>query len=102
MTERPRRVYCPCCGKQVVRGQSPRQDDPHVAPAEGGKTGFGLDQVFCGFCAKDLDENGMFPEEAATCVGYEEPEPPEKGTVARAIWDARGGPAPPIQQRGFA
>lgn len=53
--------------------------------------------------------------ECAACVGIEDPEmvhwvepppktpePPQKGTFARARWDARGGPAPPIQQRGFA
>jgi hypothetical protein len=27
--------------------------------------------------------------------------PPPKGTLARAVWDARGGPAP-ISKRGFA
>lgn len=30
------------------------------------------------------------------------PSPPEKGTLARAIWDARGGPPPPKPQIGFA
>lgn len=29
------------------------------------------------------------------------PEPPPAGTLARAIWDARGGPAP-VRRRGFA
>lgn len=30
------------------------------------------------------------------------PEPPPKGTLARAVWDARGGPAPVPVMRGFA
>ena len=30
------------------------------------------------------------------------PEPPPKGTLARAIWDARGGPTPAPVMRGFA
>ena len=29
-------------------------------------------------------------------------EPPPKGTLGRAVWDARGGPPPPLMQRGFA
>ena len=33
---------------------------------------------------------------------YKQPELPPEGTLARAIWDARGGPPPAPPQRGFA
>lgn len=32
---------------------------------------------------------------------YTEPKPPPKGTLARAVWDARGGP-PPVPFKSYA
>jgi hypothetical protein len=33
---------------------------------------------------------------------HKQPERPPEGTLARAIWDARGGPPPAPIQQGFA
>jgi hypothetical protein len=55
------KIYCAVCGKQAVPGQVPVYDK-YVCPLEGAKANFG-NTVFCGHCAKDLDENGLFPEE---------------------------------------
>lgn len=58
--EQRRRIVCCTCGKQVVSGAIPRRDDTHVTKAEGSKAGFG-DSVFCGYCAEELDADGLFP-----------------------------------------
>jgi hypothetical protein len=55
-------IYCCTCGKQVVSGQNPSIWDRHTTPIEGAKANFG-NMVFCGHCAEDLDEYGLFPEE---------------------------------------
>lgn len=57
------RIYCLCCAKQVVKDQFPRKDDQSITKWEGGKAGFKANEMFCGYCAEDLDENGLFPEE---------------------------------------
>lgn len=55
-------IYCCCCAKQVVLGQNPSIFDKYRTIWEGSKANFG-DTVFCGYCARDLDEYGLFPEE---------------------------------------
>ncbi len=60
------RVYCCVCGKQAVSymGSPIGQNyDPDTTTFEGGRAGFKPNEIFCGYCAKDLDENGLFPEE---------------------------------------
>lgn len=42
---------------------SPSINDKYCTKGEGSKAGFKSDEVFCGYCAEDLDENGLFPEE---------------------------------------
>jgi hypothetical protein len=59
------KLVCCCCGKQAVWGREPSRDDKHVTKIEGGRAGFKSGEVFCGYCAEDMDENGLFPEEAA-------------------------------------
>jgi hypothetical protein len=61
-----RRIYCCCCGKQAVWDQYPSIYDKYITKMEGSKAGFKFDEVFCGYCAMDLDENGLFPEERAS------------------------------------
>jgi hypothetical protein len=56
--------YCCACGKQAIQGQVSAHDT-HVTTLVGARAGFRSDEVFCGHCAKDLDENGLFPEERA-------------------------------------
>ena len=53
-------LYCCSCGRQIKKkGIS---SDKLEAPLYGFKLNFG-NTIFCGDCAKDLDENGLFPEE---------------------------------------
>ena len=61
---RPVRVYCSSCGKQVVKSWKPSRSDEDCTTAEGAKADF-PPNVFCGYCAEDLDEYGLFPEERA-------------------------------------
>lgn len=61
MPEPKRKVYCCTCGKQVVSYAVSRRDQCRTI-SEGAVAG-GLGQVFCGYCAEELDENGLFPEE---------------------------------------
>lgn len=60
------KIKCSCCGKHVIQRQVSRFDR-WTTTAFGAKCGFG-NEVFCGHCADELDENGLFPEER----GYEE------------------------------
>jgi hypothetical protein len=61
------RLVCCCCGKQALRDCNPSRHDKYTTKLEGGRAGFKTGEVFCGYCAEDLDENGLFPEEAAQC-----------------------------------
>jgi hypothetical protein len=54
------KIYCCCCAKQIVQ-YDVRQDDKYVTCGPVIAMGFG--KVCCKFCSKDLDENGLFPEE---------------------------------------
>ena len=56
------KIYCCCCGKQAVSYPVSPNDEARTI-REGGRAGFKVDEIFCGYCAKDLDENGLFPEE---------------------------------------
>lgn len=61
------RIICCCCGKQAVKDQNPDKFDKYITKLEGGRAGFKAGECFCGYCAEDMDENGLFPEEAAQC-----------------------------------
>lgn len=54
------KIYCCCCTKQIVSGEVKKQDE-YVTQSRGSR--FMCEGVICGFCAEDLDENGLFPEE---------------------------------------
>jgi len=55
-------LHCCCCGRQAVsRPTDPR--DSRVTTLQGARAAFNRDEVYCGHCAVDLDENGLFPEE---------------------------------------
>lgn len=56
------KIYCACCSRRIVYNNpdscsSEKWITYHEARANFGNT------VFCRICAKDLDENGMFPED---------------------------------------
>lgn len=55
-------IHCTCCGKQAVRGQNPSISNSCITKLEGSVADFGGD-VICGYCAQDLDEYGLFPNE---------------------------------------
>ena len=56
------RVRCSCCAKQIVTERFGR-NDPQCTIAEGAVADVAPGQAICGYCAQDLDENGLFPEE---------------------------------------
>ena len=58
--ERDMKLYCECCGRQII----PAGGDYNTAPQIGAVRTCGNNAI-CGDCAKDLDQNGLFPEESA-------------------------------------
>ena len=56
------KIYCSCCCKQAVRNQNPDRHDKYITKLEGAKADFN-NRVICGYCAEELDEDGLFPEE---------------------------------------
>lgn len=63
-------IYCCCCGKQVLKDSPPSRFDKYTTKSQGGKANFG-NTVFCGYCAEDLDEYGLFPEERSMLTNEE-------------------------------
>jgi hypothetical protein len=56
---RPRKIYCSVCARQIVPY---RVSDPYVVggfPPKHDCCG----KYFCHECGRDLNENGLFPEE---------------------------------------
>jgi len=53
--------YCCCCGKQFVLRETNRNDEWVVEAYNAVSMGCG--KHACKYCAEDLDENGLFPEE---------------------------------------
>lgn len=60
------RIVCCCCGKQALKETGISRHDPYVTTLEGGRAGFKPNECFCGYCAEEMDEDGLFPEERAT------------------------------------
>lgn len=56
------KIYCSCCGKQAIKGSVP-ENDQHITTLNGAKASFKSTECICGHCAKELDENGNFPNE---------------------------------------
>lgn len=56
------KIICVTCGKQALDQQVP-PDDRNTTTLIGAKAAFRSDECYCGHCAVDLDENGLFPEE---------------------------------------
>ena len=62
-----KKVYCTCCARQAFFGGG---DTEYTTELKNSVCDIG--GVICGNCAKDLDENGMFPEEYAFLANYYE------------------------------
>lgn len=56
-----KKIYCACCGRQVIQVDHPISSDYYISSHEA-VSNFG-NTVICRNCAVDLDENGLFPEE---------------------------------------
>jgi len=54
--------YCSCCGKQAI-SEYVKRNHSFLTILEGAKCDCNPNYVICGHCARDLDENGLFPEE---------------------------------------
>lgn len=55
------RIECCCCGRQILKGKS---SDKWVAPSPA--TIMWSNKWACADCSRDLDKNGLFPEEATS------------------------------------
>lgn len=55
-------INCSCCTKQCVSYKVPITDK-YCTILKGAVASFNSNERICGYCAKDLDENGLFPEE---------------------------------------
>lgn len=62
------KVYCSCCAKQITNAHVLRENK-EMTIAQGAKASFG-NQKICGYCADELDENGLYPEERAIVDGW--------------------------------
>lgn len=58
------KIICSCCAKQAVDGVQSRNDE-YVTTLVGARRDCNPKFCICGYCAEDLDENGLFPEERA-------------------------------------
>lgn len=56
------KIYCVCCAKQAIDREVPR-NDKYCTILEGARSGFKSDECYCGYCAEEMDEDGLFPEE---------------------------------------
>ena len=56
------KIYCACCGKQLVDYHVSNHDSRVTIP-NGSKPMISPTERICGYCAKDLDKDGCFPEE---------------------------------------
>jgi hypothetical protein len=60
------RIKCVCCGKQALNEEVGR-DEKYITTLIGAKAAMHVGECYCGHCATELDENGLFPEERALC-----------------------------------
>lgn len=56
------KIYCVVCAKQAIKENVPI-NDLYTTTLIGARAGFKSTECYCGHCAKDMDENGLFPEE---------------------------------------
>lgn len=56
------KIICVSCNKQALK-EYVRDNHPYLTTLIGAKAAFRAGECYCGHCAKELDENGLFPEE---------------------------------------
>ncbi len=56
------RIVCVTCGKQAIDAIVPISEK-YTTTLKGARAGFNPGECYCGHCAKEMDENGLFPEE---------------------------------------
>jgi hypothetical protein len=56
------KIICVCCGKQAIKEQVSEYDQ-YTTTLIGARAAFNSGECYCGHCSKDMDENGLFPEE---------------------------------------
>lgn len=63
------KIFCVVCGKQAVN-RIVDKNNKICTTLIGAKAAIARDECYCGHCAKDLDENGLFPEEYFDIINY--------------------------------
>lgn len=58
------KIVCVCCGKQAL-DEKVSASDRYTTTLIGARAGFQHGECYCGHCAEEMDENGLFPEEQA-------------------------------------
>jgi hypothetical protein len=53
---------CVCCGKQAIFEWVPSWDE-RLTTLQGARAAIKANECYCGHCARDMDEYGLFPEE---------------------------------------
>jgi hypothetical protein len=57
------KIICVCCGKQAIKDAA--DEETYITTLKGARAAFHPHEIYCGNCAEDMDENGLFPEEMA-------------------------------------
>ena len=56
------KIFCEVCWKQALDKEVSVYDE-YCTTLIGARCGFYFNNCICGHCAKDLDEDGLFPDE---------------------------------------
>lgn len=56
------KIVCVSCGKQAIDAEVP-ENACYVTTIIGARAAFRRDECFCGHCAAEMNEDGLFPEE---------------------------------------
>ena len=68
-------IRCVVCGRQAIKEPTCGNEN-HITTLIGARAGFKPDECYCGHCAKDMDEDGLFPEERAQLEDLDDAELP--------------------------
>ena len=65
-----RRIVCCCCARQLVSGVV-LPSDQHRTIWKGARAAVAPGTAICGYCADELDADGLFPEERALVEAWQ-------------------------------